>query len=311
MSTIGFGPPERIDGPLPIPPLFGLLPAANATAAGVQIIPDTDGRGIERWMNGVAVYPYPPDTGDVFDPCATGSDFVVKNDGALLDHPRFAAMTVHIAETCTTTHVWSQEEFKARAVAALGAIESGVIAFEFMTGTRLGSQPYLADGSAGGTCVFPNGDTITNVKNGLQLLEEQIALSRRQGLIHCSPMTASALMGTGFALSDKTGVIRTINGIVVIPDFGYADGCKKAPVGHAAPVGLSQEWMYATGPVDIRRTNVFTTPDNVQQAVDRGSGGATTGKPNSITYRAERYVLCSWDTQVHAAVMVDRCQTDC
>lgn len=307
MSTIGFGPPERIDGPPPIPPLFGLLPAAEAPAAGVRIVPDVDERGIERWMNGVAVFPYPPDIGDVFDACAVGSDFAEKGFGEPLEQPRFGAMTAYLSETCTSSHVWSQEEYKARAVMALAAVESGIIAHEFMTGTRMPAQPHLADGNG----VFPNLDVPASVVFGLSLLEEQIALSRRQGVIHCSPMVATSLLQRGFSISDKTGVIRTINGIVVVADFGYAGATSVAPIGHAAPSGPSQEWMYATGPVDIRRTNIFTTPDDVAEAVDRGSGGATNSKPNSITYRAERFYLVDWDTQVQAAVLVDRCQDGC
>lgn len=305
---IGYGPPVRIDGPPPIPPMFGLLPAAEAPlAAGIRIILDVDARGIERWMNGVAVYPYPPDTGDVYDPCATGSDATEKGEGAALQQPQFGAMTAWLAETCTTYRVWDQDEYKARAIAALAAVESGIIAYEFMTGTRMPAQPYLADGNG----VFPLDDAVTSVENGLALLEEQIGLTRRQGLIHCSPMVTTTLMGRGFTLRDKTGVIRTINGTVLIPDFGYTDGARVAPVGHAAPSTYSQEWMYATGPVDIRRSEIFVSPDNVMQAVDRGSGGATTGLPNSITYRAERYVLVDWDTELQAAVLVDRCQTTC
>jgi hypothetical protein len=306
MSSIGYGPPERIDGPPPIPPMYGLIPAAEAPlAAGVRIVNDVDDRGIDRWMNGVAVYPYPPDLGDVYDPCAVGSDIAIKSDGDELNQPRFGAMTAYLAETCTTSHVWDQDEYKARAVAALAAVESGIIAHEFLTGTRMPAQPYLSDGNG----TFPIGDTITSVDNGLALMEMEIALSRRMGLIHCTPMAATALLGSGFALRDKTGVIRTINGIVVVPDFGYAG--RATPVGHAAPGSLSEEWIYATGPVDIRRSEIFVTPDNVVQATDRGSGGATTGKPNSITYRAERYYLVDWDVQVQAAVLVNRCLFTC
>lgn len=307
MSQIGYGPPYRIDGPPPIPPLWGLLPAAEAPAAGVRIVPDTDERGIERWMNGVQVFPYPPDTGDVFDPCAGSDVATTKGTGTDLTHPQFGAMTAWIAETCTTYKVWSQEEYKSRALATLTAVESGTIAFEFMTGTRMPSQPFLADGNG----LFPNGDTATSPLHGLTILERVVAQSRRQGLIHCSPSMATTLLGKGFALFDKSGVIRTINGIVVIPDFGYADGVAVAPLGHATPASVNQEWMYATGPVDIRRSEMFVTPDNVVQATERGTGGANTGIPNSVTYRAERYYLVDWDTELQAAVLLDLCTTEC
>lgn len=304
MADIGFGPLERIDGPLPIPPERGLLSTAGAPAAGVEIITDVDDKGIERWMNGVQVYPYPPDTGDVYRNCGTGSEADEKNFGEAVALPEFEPMTIYLAETCTSYKVWDQDAFKARAVASLEAVESFLITREFMNGTKLSAQPYLADGEG----VFPNSDVATSPVHGLTLLEEQIALSGRQGIIHCSPMLATTLMGMGFALADKTGAIRTINGIVVVPDFGYAG--KSQPTGHDE-AGDTQEWAYATGPVDIRRTEIITLPEDVSQALDRGTGGATNGLPNSITYRVERYYLVTWDTEVQAAVLVDRCQSTC
>lgn len=303
-STVGFGPLDRIDGPPPAAPLYGLLQTGNAAAAGVRVVTDTDSRGIERWMNGVAVYPYPPDQGDVHDPCASGSDYAAKGDGAEVPNPEFGAMTLWLAETCTTYKVWSQEEFKARAVASFNAVESAMMAREFQNGTRLPANPYLADGV---NMTFPNSDTVTTALNGLAYLEDAIAATGKQGLIHMPPSVAIALSAF-LVIEEKGGVLRTINGTVVIPDQGYADGV--SPVGHASATG-TKSWIYATGPIDIRHSPAFVTPENVSQAVDRGSGGATTGKANSVTYRVERYALVTWDTDLHAAVLVDRCQTTC
>lgn len=336
MTQIGFGPLWRVDGPLPLPPLYGLLSAAAAPAAGVRIVVDVDGgaadlndlsstgetmeeliarlkaegilprnAGQERWLNGVEVYPYPPDTGDVFDTCAPdGSSAATKGFGDDLEHPQFSAVTLYLAETCTSYKVWDQAAFKARAVAAFTAVESQLLARHFLTGEGLSLNPHLADGEG----VFPNSDAATTPLNGLALLTEQIALSGRQGLVHASPMYADALRER-FAIDNKGGVIRTINGIVVVPDFGYAVG--STPTGHAAATG-TQEWIYATGPVDIRRSEIIVLPDDVSEALDRGTAGsATNGRSNSITYRAERHYLIDWDTEVQAAVLVDRCQAAC
>lgn len=305
MTDIGFGPLWRIDGPLPLAQERGLLNAAFAPAAGVRIVPDQDEKGIERWMNGVEVYPYPPDVPEVYRACGTGTDADQKGFGADYDLPQFEPMTLWVAGTCTTYRVGDHEDFKARLVAAFEARESAAIAKEFMGGLQLNEQPYLADGAG----TFPLGDTATNPVNGLALLEEEIALSGSQGIIHVSPMLATALLGRGFALADKTGVIRTINGIVVIADFGYAAGA--TPIGHADP-GATEEWAYATGPLDIRRTELFIMPTQTAQAVDRGTGaGASNGRPNSVTYRVEKYALVDWDTQVHANVLIDRCRVEC
>lgn len=301
--AIGTWIPERVDGPPPLAPLYGLLQAAATPAAGVRIIPDADARGIERWLNGVQVFAFPTDTGMVFDPCAGGSDFVQKPFGEDGPSPQFAAMTAVVSQTCTTYKVWDHDEWKLRVATKLGAIQGSIVAREFLTGTRFQDMPYLADGEG----EFPNGDTATSAIDGLALLEKHIGLTGQQGLVHCSPQVATTLRER-FALDNKTGVIRTINGTVVIPDFGYSAG--STPLGHAAPTG-SEEWMYATGPIDIRQTELFVTPELPSQAVDRGTGGATNGKPNSVTYRAERYFLVIWDTAFQASVLVDRCSSDC
>lgn len=316
MTMFGYGPLERIDGPPPLPPVYGLLQAAAAPAAGVRIVVDAEATGPdlgdsafglegitipqagrERWLNGVQVYPYPPDLGDTFDACATGSPAEEKAEGGVVPLPRFEAITAYLPETCSALGIGDQEAFRARAVLALGAVEGSIVAREFLTGARMLNNPHLSDGEG----TFPNGDSATSVSNGLALLEAEIAKSGKQGLIHCTPMAATAARER-FAIDDRGGVLRTINGVVVIPDFGYVNGATPDGGGHPDPA-VGQEWMYATGPIDIRRSEVSTTPDRVEEALDRSA--------NSITYRAERYYLIDWDTVVQAAVLVDRCFTTC
>jgi Tfp pilus assembly protein PilN len=58
------------------------------------------------------------------------------------------------------------------------------------------------------------------------------------------------------------------------------------------------EWLYATGPVEVRKSEVQILPDTMSAATDR--------QHNVTTFRAERYVLITWDQRIHAAVQVDR-----
>lgn len=294
-----------IDGPPPIAPVYGLLPAAEAPAAGVRIVPDADSGGVERWLNGAEVYPYPAHKGAVQDGFSVGTNRV-KDDGdiTVVDFPQFSAFTAYLPVTCKSWKVWDQEEFKARAVETFAAVESSIVAREFMFGNAIPSNPHLTDG----TGIFPAGDTILGVTQGVAALEREIALTGRLGIIHVSPQMLSSF-SEPWAIDTKTGVIRTLNGIPVVPDFGYA--AASTPTGHAAAAGTT-EWMYATGPVDIRRSDVFVMPERVEQALDRGtSGSASVGKGNSITYRVERYYLVDWDTVLHAAVLVDKCKARC
>lgn len=348
--TLTSFPTWPVDGPPPLRPVHGLLQAAEAPAAGVRIVVDTtegpvdansiarsdeglaeglyreadgsvwmrmpgaaasrvwtpENAGRERWLNGVAVWPYPPDVPFASDACSRSS----KPFGTTVDVPEFAPLVVSEVISCTMAAVMrdgkpDEARWRSRAVETLTAVEGFAVAREFMSGTVLGSQPYLADSSA----TFPNGQVATKPNHALQVLEQAIALTGRLGIIHCSPMLATALLGGGFVISDSTGVIRTINGNVVIPDNGYV-GVSKPAMG-AAP-GATQEWMYATGPVDMRRSEVFTMPGTLAEALDRGTGlGATNGTANFITYRAERYYVTDWDTVLQAAVLADRCSTDC
>lgn len=341
MSEIGYGPLERVDGPPPLPPLYGLLSAAEAPAAGVRIVVDTqDGAsdindlsstgetmeeaiarlkqegslvsqaGQERWMNGVEVYPYPPHTGDTWDECGvstlTSGQKSFGDEDTGFENPRFAAFTVYVSETCKSYRVWDQAAFTARATAVLAAVESSLVGRQLMAGEASPLSPHLNDGFG----EFPNADTVTNPNNALAILENEIGLTGRMGVVHCSPGYATALRDR-FQVDNRTGVIRTINGTPVIPDYGYANTANSKPHGHAAP-SATQEWIYASGPIDIRRSEIFTLPETVEEALDRGAtGGATTGRSNTITYRAERYYLVLWDTLLQAAVLADRCQTGC
>lgn len=298
-----------IDGPPPLAPTYGLIPAAGAPAAGVRIVPDGEDGGVERWVNGAKVWPYPPDTGDTFAMYASGSEAGPKRFGDEFDvhQPEFEAFVAYLPITCKVWKVPDQAEFRARAIATFTAVESSIVAREFMNGSRLPANPHLADGAG----QFPIGDASTSVRNGIALLEDEIATTGRAGVIHVSPSVAMIASTQGFGFDNRSGVIRTINGTVIVVDAGYAHG--KNPNGHAVATG-SQNWIYATGPVDIRRSETFVMPESVAQAVDRGTVGSPSAgdaRHNTITYRVERYYLVDWDTQLQAAVLVDRCQDGC
>lgn len=312
MSVGTVGPLWRIDGPQPVAQQYGLLQAAASAVPGVTLVsPDVDQDGIDRWINGVSLYPFPPDLGDVFDLCAPGSVAASKGFGDDLGNPEFGAMTVWLAETCTSARVaWSgeggQEAYKARAVTSFAAIEGAAVAYEFMTGARMPANPHLSDGTGD----FPLGATATSVTNGFAVLENYIGTkSGKLGIIHCTP--GAALTMGQFRIDNKAGYIRTLNGNIVIPDAGYALANSQASYPHTYPApGANEEWIYATGPINIRRSEIFVEPPTVAEALDRGLG-ATNNKPNSISYRAERYYVVSADFVVHAAVLVDRCMVTC
>lgn len=294
LPALGAGPLWRIDGPLPLAPRYGLLQAAKAES--VQIVPDEDG-GVERWINGVSVWPYPTDPARIFDAASLcGSAPESKEEGDEIPLPVFSAFTVYLPVVCTTRVIGGEDEiFRARASAALAAVEGSAAESVLIGGAGL-TTPYLGDGEG----TYPNSNTKTSAINALALLENEIAKSQREGVIHVTPALAT-VMAAGHAISDDgRGVLRTINGTVVIPGTGYVDALH--PIGHPAATS-TEEWAFATGPVQVRRSAVFVNPETAAQATDRSI--------NKTVYRAERYYLVNWDTAVQSAVLVERCQETC
>lgn len=302
MTQVGCAPTWPIDGPPPSPPWFTLLDAA-------RVPDDLDAAQIERWQNGVSVYPYPPGPAVGWDANATGSNFVSKDEGAAIGLPDFGPLVVYLPETCTAAGIWkggfseeqAQDRFVARATAALDAVESAALEAELMGGGVLGNNPHLADGNGD----YPNGNTVTSLVNAIAILENEIAATGRAGWLHMSPAAALTASGKHILWKDDRGpggapVLRTVNGTVVIPGYGYVG--QSDPSGKPGATG-TQEWIYATGPVEVRRSELILLPGTVREALDRSQ--------NTITYRVERAYVVDWDVVLQAAVLSDRCMTTC
>lgn len=304
-TTVGYGPLLPVDGPSPSPPKYGLLQATNNAGSQVTLVPEVQ----DKWGNGIDVWPYPAGEVAAFNPALTGTSATPKGYGDTdLDRLVVAPFVVVFADICTVASMSAggqigPERFRARQVAVLGAVEGAGVEKELLTGAAVPANQHLADGVGN----FPMGNSPTSVLNGLALLEMEIARSGRKGVVHMSPQLATFL-SANYILFDVDGLLQTVNGTTVIAGYGYVDGA--TPEGMSAPTGW-EEWMYATGPIDIRRSTVFTVPDSLAEAIDRGTGGATEGRPNTFTYLVERYYLVNYDEVIKAAVLVDRCSTDC
>jgi hypothetical protein len=301
-TRVGAGPLARIDGPPPVAPKYGLLQAARSSNV-VRIVDDADERGIERWIGGATVQGWPVDPASAWDSCSVYSSAPPdpKEAGERPPLPGFDAFTIYLPISCTAYQVADIDAFRARAVSALGAVEGYAVEREFMGAGTIVMNPHLADGQGD----FPNGNAATSIDNGLAVLEDYLSSFGKAGVIHLPPSIATA-GGTDIFIDDGSS-LRTYGGTAVVVGTGYADG--GAPALHPDP-GPGQAWIYATGPVDVRRSEVFTVPDTPAQALDRGNSGEDS-IPNLLVYRAERYYLVVWDTAVQAAVLVDRCDDSC
>lgn len=299
-----YGPLWRINGPLPEPPKYTLLKAAT-------IVDDIDAAQVERWINGVKVYPYPCNLPDVWEACASAPQN--KQTGVAVPLPEFSAFTVILGENCASyaiagpnmTPAQIQERFFDRVSRSFTAVEAFAVEAEFMYGALLGAttdavNAFLADGAG----TFPYGNVATSVVNAFAVLENEIAKSGKRGMIHCSPALATAAIQGLLLWEDprEPGKLQTRLGTIVVPGGGYINKTGH-PVGSPLPSTTLQEWIYATGMVEIRRSELVQLPENFEQALNRGT--------NTVTYAAERYYVVDWDTCVHAAVLADRCATTC
>ena len=158
---------------------------------------------------------------------------------------------------------------------------------------------------------LPSGSTAQPLLEGVAQLEAAIATTGRAGLIHLSPSALTRLVhtGSGVVNTTRSGVLQTLLGTTLVPGYGYQTAAgvfngstPVPPVAHTPPTG-TQEWMFATGPVEIRRSaNIEIIPEPTAEAlweaIDRTN--------NLITYEAVRHYVLSWDACFKAAVKVDR-----
>lgn len=276
--SVTFGPPIILAGPLPQPLSFGLFSAATLV-----------GEASERWGNGANVRPYPPGPASTFDPCSSGTfrdkDIPEQPDGAF-----FQAFGVYLADQCAGRGIGTDEALTGRARAAFAAVEQYAVEQEFASGTLMPANPYLADGNAD---VLAAGAAVGLVE-ALALLELEIGDTGKAGIIHADRGIVAGWSSLG-ALRVAGQRLETFNGTPVASGGGYRG---VAPDGEAAP-SSDQGWAFATGPVEIRRSDeIEILPGSIAEALDRTT--------NLITYLAERNYLVDWDTQLQAAVLADR-----
>lgn len=279
MSTITFGPPVFLDGPLPVAPPRSLL-----SVPGVLQAP-----GDDRWMNGVGIWGYPEGEPQLWDPCGTGT-YGTKTDEQSWATPEFGAFVAYLPVTCSAFTVASDPEgFAQRAETALDATISFAVERALARGVPpLNMSPFLSDANV----TFPGGVAALNPYVGLSYLEEAIGDTARMGMIHATP-AVTATWFTSFPLfqQDITSTLYTPNGTPVASGGGFKGA---TPFGQA-PAAAGQSWVYATGPVRAFVQSEVTL--NIKDVLDRSD--------NVVTFRAEKYALVEWDTSLQAAVLID------
>lgn len=285
MSSVTFGPPLVLDGPIPEAPARSLL-----SVPGVLQDPGNDPRLgndqlRDRWMNGVSVYGYPEGAPLLWNPCSSGT-WGTKSDESSFPEPDFGAFVAYVPLSCSAFSLASDPEaFGRRAELALDAIISMALEKALSQGIPTMDNPFLADAAV--QIVAAGAQTPLA---GLAYLEDAIGATGRAGMIHATPGTVTSWFAT-FPMSENETSLYTPAGTVVASGGGY-QGAK--PHGGAA-AGPGEAWAFATGPV--RAWVDSQTMLDIKDVLERDD--------NHVTFRAERYALVEWDTALQAAVLID------
>jgi hypothetical protein len=244
-----------------------------------------------RFGVGGVVWPYPPGLPLAWDPCSTGT-FRTKTDGldSGWDLPQFQPFTVYLPISCSSITA-AAPGFADRAALALAATESFGVARELARGAANPLNPFLDDANL----TILNAGTAVNPDRGLGLLEDAIGATGRGGVILTSPAVGAALNGTGgYGVDTKSGsLVTTANGTPVALDGGFIGS---SPSLHAA-LNDGESWAFATGPIQIRRSPQIEIISTLKESTDRSD--------NTVTFRAERDYLVTWDTSLQAGVLID------
>lgn len=276
MSTItAVGPALAIDGPLPVAPPHSLL-----NTGGVVVERDAT-----RVLNGVNVFGYPTGCSSLWEPCSDGT-FRTKTDVSEMLSPRFDSFVVYKPVTCSAIGLRDPGELSDRSEAALEATVSAGVEKALAEGVDQSSNPFFGDASVDDL----TGGTAVSAGVALSMLEEAIGETCRMGLVHATPAVVAALQAFPVGAESDTRLI-TANGTPVVSGSGYQD----IDTPYLDTPGDTEDWVFATGPVRVYLGPVVTT--TVKETLDRSD--------NTLTFRAERYVIAVWDTALQAAALVD------
>lgn len=287
MTTAGFIP-VRLDAPLPLPPRYSILKAA-------QEVVDAD----DHWMGAAQLDNYI--TGvlpGTLDACDTSRAVTFQTVRAF---DSFHGFTAYLAAQCTPFTIGADDaEYQRRLRVSFAAVEAQAVEAELEVGAAVvaageTANPALSTGSP--TLLASSDTTAVSPAVGIGALENYALARGGQGIIHCTPAIAEAAQSHQMLHSEGAGPtlnLYTILGTPVVPGGGYT-GVKPNNASTAATV--TKQWAYVSGGVTLRRGPVYLNPDDMTLTMDRAN--------NLFAFSAQREYLAVWDTGIHAAVLID------
>ena len=280
----------QLSAPLPQARSYSLLDAARETP-----------QATERWLGGISTEGFVPAPASVHDPCSSGTDRI-KDDANDIPVARFGAFTVYLPGSCGAVSVGPNPSvWEDRLRLAFQAYEAAAVETVLLTGAGFtGFGPYIQDANLevlSAVAVSPI--------EGLDMLETEIATVGGGGMIHCTPGMALYWESLNLLRERRgTNVKETKLGTPVAVGAGYIAG--------AATTSDTEEWAYATGPVEYMRTvEPLVMPADYAQALDRSN--------NRVLFIAERDYVLNWvgrtdptdDLHTQASVLIDTALCSC
>jgi hypothetical protein len=274
MST---GPATPLQASPLTPPTVSLLTSA-------QIVIEES----NRWENGFEIKGEGCGNALAHDDCGTVAKCAFPSSGLL---NKFIPYTVYSSDQCSTWGIGRDGEIDERAsrlLRNLAASESFVLEQELWSDTLGLSNPKIASSSA---ITYA---TALPVSKAIAQMSDAAGDLARGGRImfHMRPYQLFALVEARLARREGNVWLTPLDDIIV-PGRGYAG---TGPAGQVPTA--SEEWIYATGIVQIRRGEILEIKDKTS-VINR--------QTNDVVLLSERKAIASFDPNcVHIAAKVTR-----
>lgn len=277
------------------------MPTLTVVAAPQATIPphslvrsaDTTRDGEPGWERGLT---YLPETTGGYR--AVSGCYGPDQDHTLALPPKvtYQPWELEVIDPCENVFQYNPQEVTDRITRAAAAVESFAIANELMTGE-------LAQADSSGNTYLTDEDALTVLTEtpvsplaAIGLLEQAVGdeLHGQQAFLHV-PRVARPYLWTGGTVQigqPNTGVMfYTSIGSVIVSDAGYSN----IGPGGATP-SAGEAWMYATGPVVVRRSGLFFDATANPQVIST--------KDNTLYRKANKVVAAHFDSRALFAVPV-------
>jgi hypothetical protein len=269
--------------PAPVAPDYNILTAAT-------IITESD----PHWQSGKTLRAYPQPN---IQPWTIETGGASKPSSAIFRDVVTKGFTVVGKWECDAAGIVTPDEFSQRAQESFLAWECVAVEKQLWTNV-LTLDPFVAIAKQAPSDAYPAGDSITILNSGtatqpvaaLSEIEDFIGGLPLRGVIHCRPGFASILGWLN--LRPVNGHLETILGTTAVVGVGYPGTGKDG-----LAVSALQEWVFATGPVQLRRSELIPF-DKAPPVLDRDK--------NNWTIFFERNYVVAFDPLIHAAILVDK-----